>query len=467
MQQLNLAIVGHTNVGKTSLLRTLARSSQIGEVQDSPGTTRHVEQVSIRVNGAQRVNFFDTPGLEDSIALYDYIIELTTDAPRLDGIDKLEAFLAGPEAKARFEQEAKVIRQLLHSDAALYVVDVREPVLERYHDELAILALSNKPLLAVLNFTAASSNHEAEWKSLLARVGIHAITRFDAVLPAIDGEQRLYQSLALLLEDAAPIINQLLQQLAVQEQQRYLSANRLIAETLIDITALSRMAPAEDKLMVSTLQQLVREREEQAIQDLLALYQFEIRVEQAEDLPLIAGRFRSDLFHPETLKQMGISFSKGFVSGAMAGAGIDLAVGGIALGSATLIGAAIGGLSEAARRYGSRISRRLAGQQKMSVDDAIICLCSLRLQQLRDLLTERAHANLQPLLLPQPDYALWQRGSLPKVLRAARAHPEWSSLNKPHRLKSAARQTAVVNLANQLSSSNSKLTTQDKTISQQ
>ena len=40
---LRVAVVGHTNTGKTSLLRTLARDVAFGEVSDAAGTTRHVE----------------------------------------------------------------------------------------------------------------------------------------------------------------------------------------------------------------------------------------------------------------------------------------------------------------------------------------------------------------------------------------------------------------------------------------
>ena len=42
---LKLAVVGHTNVGKTSLLRTLTRDVGFGEVSHRPSTTRHVEEI--------------------------------------------------------------------------------------------------------------------------------------------------------------------------------------------------------------------------------------------------------------------------------------------------------------------------------------------------------------------------------------------------------------------------------------
>ena len=40
---IQVAVVGHTNTGKTSLLRTLTRNAEFGEISSRPGTTRHVE----------------------------------------------------------------------------------------------------------------------------------------------------------------------------------------------------------------------------------------------------------------------------------------------------------------------------------------------------------------------------------------------------------------------------------------
>ena len=126
---LKLAVVGHTNVGKTSLLRTLTRDVGFGEVSHRPSTTRHVEGARLSVDGEPLLDLFDTPGLEDAIALLDYLERLERPGERLDGPARLARFLEGSEARQRFEQEAKVLRQLLTCDAGLYVIDAREPVL--------------------------------------------------------------------------------------------------------------------------------------------------------------------------------------------------------------------------------------------------------------------------------------------------------------------------------------------------
>ena len=70
---LKLAVVGHTNVGKTSLLRTLTRDVGFGEVSHRPSTTRHVEGARLSVDGEPLLELYDTPGLEDAIALLDYL----------------------------------------------------------------------------------------------------------------------------------------------------------------------------------------------------------------------------------------------------------------------------------------------------------------------------------------------------------------------------------------------------------
>src|SRR5699024_3171869 len=148
---LRLAVVGHTNTGKTSLLRTLTRNPDFGEVQNSPGTTCHVEGVQLHINNQPVVQLFDTPGIEDSIALLEYLQRLIEPNERIAGPDLLKRFLETPEATGRFEQEARVLRQLLASHAGLYVIDVRDPVLAKHHDELKILIQAGKPLLPVLN----------------------------------------------------------------------------------------------------------------------------------------------------------------------------------------------------------------------------------------------------------------------------------------------------------------------------
>ena len=443
-----LAVVGHTNVGKTSLLRTLTRDVGFGEVSHRPSTTRHVEGARLSVDGEALLELYDTPGLEDAIALLDYLDRLDRPGERLDAPARTERFLQGSEARQRFEQEAKVLRQLLASDAGLYVIDAREPVLAKYRDELQVLAGCGKPLLPVLNFVSAAEHREADWREALARLGLHALVRFDSVAPPEDGERRLYESLALLLEHSRPALQRLIDDQQAQRVARQTSATALIAELLIDCAACRRSVTQEEgPAAVEALRQAVRQREQRCVAQLLALYAFRLDDATSADLPLTDGRWGDDLFNPETLKQLGVKLGGGVAAGAAAGAGIDLLVGGLTLGLATIAGAVAGGALQTMRGYGGRLMGKLKGQRELTVDDNVLRLLALRQQQLLAVLTRRGHAALERIEVSLPaEQTQWREGKLPESLKKARAHPQWSSLNPRARLSDGERLEALENL---------------------
>jgi hypothetical protein len=446
---LKLALVGHTNVGKTSLLRTLTRDVSFGEVSHRPSTTRHVEGARLSVDGEPLLELYDTPGLEDAIALLDHLERIERPGERLDGPARTARFLDGSEARQRFEQEAKVLRQLLASDAGLYVIDAREPVLAKYKDELAVLAGCGKPLLPVLNFVAQPGHREEQWREALARLGLHALVRFDSVAPPIDGERRLYESLALLLEQSRPKLQRLIDDHEAQALARLSEGNRLIAELLVDVAACRRSVAAQPDLERGAIRELhdaVRAREQGCVEALLRLYGFRSQDAAAADLPLLDGRWGDDLFNPETLKELGVKIGGGMAAGAAAGAGVDLMVGGITMGAAALLGALAGGGAQTARHYGNRLLGKFKGQRELTVDDAVLRLLALRQRQLLIALAARGHAAMETIRLDAPDDKTWREGKLPEALHRCRAHPQWSSLNPGARLQDSERQVAIEGL---------------------
>lgn len=468
---LRLAVVGHTNTGKTSLLRTLTRNPHFGEVQDSPGTTRHVEGARLLVDGQTLVELYDTPGLEDSMALLDYIEQQLIQGERLDGPDQIQRFLDSPESRGRFEQEARVLRKMLDCDAGLYVADVRDPVLAKHKDELNLLARCGHPLLPVLNFTHSPQQRLTDWRQAMARLGLHAIVEFDTVAPALDGETQLYDKLSLLMDQHAGLLTTLSDNIIEQRSLRRQDAFRLIADMLIDVAALRHSsAPDNDALEQATrqLRSAVREREQRCVQGLLKRYNFDRSTFSEHALPLHGERWAMDLFHPQALKDMGIHVTKGVAAGAMAGATLDAFTAGISLGTATLLGATAGGLWQGADKWGKRLYGRLKGYQELSVDDAVLRLLIVRQCALLDALERRGHAAQQPIALtidtgieaqdpdgtPVADSGAgagddYRKGRLPETMRTARAQPQWSALAEAYE-PGPQRDRAVNDLAREL-----------------
>lgn len=432
MQSLNIAIVGHTNVGKTSLLRTLLRDSNFGDVSERPSTTQNVLAGRIRWQGAQ-IQFYDTPGLEDGIGLFEYIERLQSQQhQRHNGPALLEAFLQSPEASVSFAQEAKVIKQLLQSDAAIYVIDTRDPVLPKFQDELAILSKSARPVLPVLNFTASSHHYAADWKQALAKVNLHACVDFDTVSPPENGERRIYAALNTLLPNQQGLLSQLEAQLEQQAGERQQAASRIIADMLIDCAALrlplsaSISDEAQTQQAVQRLQQLVRQREQRCIDSLLAVYRFHPSSVAIDDLAISDGRWEDDLFHPQALRQFGIKAGKSTAAGAAAGAGVDIFMLGTTLGAGTALGAAIGGIWQGWQSMGRKVRDHWRGYRELSVESKILQLLATRQQALAKQLNARSHAQQTTHSLV---YQSETQSHAMRSLEQARLHPEWSKIN--------------------------------------
>lgn len=437
---LRVAVVGHTNTGKTSLLRTLARDVGFGEVSDAAGTTRHVEGLELIADGVPALALFDTPGMEDAIALLEFIDGLVAPGERVDGPERIARFLATAQAGTRFEQEAKVLRQLLASDAALYVVDARDPVLPKHRDELELLAACARPLLPVLNFVAAPATRAADWRAALARLGLHAVLGFDTVAPPLDGERELFDTLATLVHGHRDALQRLVEARAREAGERRSAARRLVAELLVELAARREPVAGDHEAAlqqaVAALRDEVRAREQGCVDALLRLYRFRADDARAGELPLTDGRWDDDLFNPETLRQMGIRLGTGAAAGAAAGLGIDLVAGGLTLGAAAALGAVAGGLWQAFGHYGERIAAKLRGHRELTVDDTILRLVALRQRALLIALEGRGHAAMTPIALALPaagnaaaepgTVQRWRSGALPPALVGARAHPEWS-----------------------------------------
>jgi len=428
--RLDIAVVGHTNTGKTSLMRTLTRRRDFGEVSPHAATTRHVEAAEMAVPGIA-MRLYDTPGLEDSSGLLAHLEEIAASLGG-DRADAIDGFLADPELSRGFGQEAKALAQLRASDVGLYVIDARDRPRRSYRDELEILGRTAVPLLPVLNFAANAEADESAWRQQLARVNMHAVIAFDTVIYDEAGEIALYRKIATLADPYAPALERLCADITQRRRDLRRAGARVIAEMLVDAAAAERAYPIGDTQAearaVDALKQVVRERDKQCVQDLLRLNGFGDADTRLADLPVGYGGWQEDLFDPVLLARFGLSAGGAAATGAAAGVAIDLALGGLTLGAAAATGAGIGLLLETARRHGGRIASRLTGKAMARLDDATLGLLAARQQMLLDALMRRGHGAVAPIddLAVDPEAGL----ALARISKRARGETRWSSLNE-------------------------------------
>ncbi|OOR90700.1 GTP-binding protein [Moraxella caviae] len=424
-----ICVIGHTNVGKTSLLRTLLRDVSFGEVKNSAATTRHVAEVliySLADHHEPLVALYDTPGLEDATGVMDFLQDHTDG--RSDGVERLQAFLMAAENQndvldGDFSQEAKVIKSLIAADIAMYVIDAREPVLGKYKDELAILASAGTPVLPVFNFVKDGADNMQTWREMLARRGLHVANAFDTVAFDFAGEMSLWQHLALLAKTPAP-----LEKLSTQRQAHWQDlaeeGSLLIADFLVNVASFQEKISQNDDPTPTLLrmQDIVRHAEENLQSKLLDKYRFyhaHIDTAAAD----VLGQ-KQDLFDGELLAHYGIRTAGGSVTGMLIGAGFDVATLGASLGLGTAIGGVIGGLLPNT----SAIKDKALGVQTLTIDDATLTLLAARAQNLHHALRHRGHASLDAVRLHGEISLPWQSDKLPAMLKKARLNPQYSNL---------------------------------------
>jgi GTPase Era involved in 16S rRNA processing len=454
---IEIAVVGHTNAGKTSLLRTLTRHSDFGEVSEQPGTTRHVEAIDLKIDGVSAVRFFDTPGLEDSTTLLDYLraLENCVTPP-----DRIRALLKGPEARASFEQEAKVLRKMLEVDAAVYVIDTREAVLPKFRAEIEILTWCAKPVMPVLNFVRHHDSRKDEWLDALSAYNLHAYVQFDAVAPFIGSERELYQSMAIMLRARRDQLMQVIEDLEFQFQERRSAGCQVIAELLVDMTALRREISREDleiadkkKALIRDVRSTVLKRARQGIDDLLQVYGF--RKEDADEavLPWLDGRWEADLFNPETLRDASKKLGTGAAVGAAIGFAADLALAGMSLGAASALGAAIGGIaSQGWGQFGRKLANKVFGVEELTLENEVLLVMAEHMLNLLWTLEQRGHAAMGKVSSRQqtPHAANEELKRLIEAVQPARSHPDWESTNRRKYFEYAQRNRFVLGLTEKI-----------------
>tara|TARA_R100000306_G_C4382659_1_gene147212 strand:+ start:253 stop:1683 length:1431 start_codon:yes stop_codon:yes gene_type:complete len=439
---IRIAIVGHTNVGKTSLMRTLLRDSRFGEVSNHPGTTRHVEAASILCRDQAVIELHDTPGLEDSIGLRSALESLP--AGRDDtGQTRLRQFIAHADEFAELDQELKVVRQLLASDLLFYVIDVREPLVGKYRDELYVLSLAGKAVIPVLNFIHQFPNHSMQWREYLGQLNFHAQVQYDTVVFRLEDEKRLFQKIQSLLGEQYDRVQQLIDERHAQALQIRRASAAAVAELIINVgsyrktlSAATATLPEIEKNEVIALQDLTRQAEQVCTRQIIKLHRFAPDDVREAFLPVQDGSWKLDLFDVNTLRTFGVEASSGAAKGAAVGAVLDGLTGFISLGAAAATGALAGALFSTGARYGRDLQAAVTGKRTLCVDEPTLRLLWLRQLQLLTDLGSRGHAMQVQMQMTSVDAS-----DLPKAwnswLRQMRANANWSELAPDNRKRAA------------------------------
>ena len=337
------AVVGHPNKGKSSIVATLAEDERVA-ISPAPGTTRGAHRYTFSIDGEPQYALVDTPGFQRARAVLDWLESRggsAQDRPAL-----VAEFLASHRDDPRFRDECALLEPIVEGAGILYVVDGAKPYGPEYEVEMQVLQWTGRPRMALVNLIGDGDYVEG-WRQGLGQY-FSIVRVFDAVRADFAKRIALLRAFAELDESWRDAIERAVAALvAERERRRRRSAGEIagcIADCLTHVERAPLAVEAErervESRLLEKLRSHVRARERDTRDRVQALYRHQ-RLERRE---AAAELLEGDIFTGEAWELFGLSRTElvlsGAVSGAVAGGGVDVLLGGASL----LLGAGIGAL---------------------------------------------------------------------------------------------------------------------------
>jgi hypothetical protein len=362
-----LALVSHTNAGKTTLARTLL-GREIGEVRDAPHVTDIAQaHTLLEAPGGEILRLWDTPGFGDSARL----------VQRLRSADNPIGWLLR-EVWDRYrnrplwcsQQAVRTVRE--SADVLLYLVNAAEDPGDAGYvrPEMQILTWIGKPVIVLLNQVGPprpAADERAEVDRWRRAVGDFPVVRevlaLDAFARCWVQEGMLLRLLASLLPAAkqAPM-RRLVAVWEARNVDRFRQSMGVLARQLLaaahDRQTVAAAAPGErSRRLLAALGLGERESDrgrEEAMAALAERADGQIRAStdeliglhglEGEAATLVLERLKTHYSVTEPISEGRAAAAGGIASGALAGLMADFAAGGLTLGAGIIAGTLMGAL---------------------------------------------------------------------------------------------------------------------------
>ena len=366
-QQIQFALISHTNAGKTTLARTLI-GSDVGEVRDAPHvTTMSESHTLLATNQGDALLLWDTPGFGDSVRLYKRLAQSGNPISWFlrEVVDRLRdrPFWLSQQA-VRTARDA--------ADVVLYLVNSAEDPRDAGYlaPEMNVLQWIGKPVVILLNQTgpprpfAAEQAEQARWRDHLAAYPVvQRVMALDAFARCWVHERVFYQAVGKLLPGAKQdAYARLLAVWTQQNETRFQTALGLISQQLVTAAQDSELIELADGPLLGKVLGAIglskpRDQRQQtkAMNVLMTRLDNSIFSTTASLLALHrlnagAAKKINERVHqgfvvraPVDKKQAGLLGAA--LSGAATGLSADLIAGGMTFGAGALVGGLVGALT--------------------------------------------------------------------------------------------------------------------------
>lgn len=403
--RIHLSLVSHTNIGKTTLARTLL-SRDIGEVADRAHVTETTDDyVLARSPEGCELILWDTPGFGNSVAL----------AKRLEGrSNPVGWFLAevwdrvANKTQWLNQKAIKHVREI--SNVVLYLVNATElPDTAPYVSaEMKILEWIGKPVIVLLNQIGEPKSPEAEeaevdrWKNAMSSYPIVSdVLPMDAFARCWVQEFVLFDAIGKALPEELQSTFEGLRE--VWSRQRRAAYNASIQALADYLTKLANDKEIAENLSVIDQVKFLSKRlglyKNETVKDPISAAQTALSARAADefcaltDKLLVINSLKGKGVRKEILKQLQTNWNVASAvpttptavvgaigTGAVGGLAGDLATGGISMGLGTLLGTVVGAIGGAGLAITYNRRKDVQGTVITWSDSALNAFCSNAIQ---------------------------------------------------------------------------------------
>lgn len=375
---IQLALVSHTNNGKTTLARTLL-GADVGEVRDAAHVTAFAESHTLMTTqNGDRLVLWDTPGFGDSVRLMKRLA--MTGNPigwfLREVVDRYRdrPFWLSQQALRAARDEADVV---------LYLVNSTESPADAGYiaAEMRILDWLGKPVLVLLNQMGPPrplAEEQAEllrWKDHMLQFGqVREVLPLDAFARCWVHERVFYDALgALVGPEKQPAYERLFSVWEDTNARRFKQSMAVMAQQLADAAHDKQVVDAVERGVIASALKIIgigkgedRKRQDRAMNTLVARLNLAIghatvnllalhKLDPSE-APKINARVSKNFQVLAPVDKGQAALLGAIVSGAATGFSADLAAGGLTLGTGALLGGVIGALTFAGAAWGFNAS---------------------------------------------------------------------------------------------------------------
>jgi hypothetical protein len=346
-----MAVVGHPNKGKSSIVAALTHTDTIA-ISPLSGTTTQAQMFSFYLAGRPLYQLIDTPGFQRPRQMLAKIQEHASNAS--ERAEAIRAFVREHAESAkktgRFNDEVELLTPILRGAGIIYVVDGSVPYSPEYEPEMTILQWTGQPRMALIN-PIGDEQYIDQWQAALGQF-FNIVRVFNPLTATLQKQCAILSAFAELYPGWQDTLQKSQQLILEQHRHHKAQAAYAISQFLSDVLKYSQALPLPSPHLKANLQARLQDQYKRALSkyeqkmqsDIAALYAHQHLQTEGEQL-----RFDyPDLFDQSSWYLFGLSRQKlvalSAAAGAAAGALIDVGVGGASL----MTGALLGGIASGA-----------------------------------------------------------------------------------------------------------------------